>query len=328
MFKPWMIVRIVVVIVALSGIGAIAAHYFRDLHTAKERLASLDSQVLETECGSIEYVRVGDGYPVLVLHGTMGGFDAGLQLAEPLIDAGYQVISVSRFSYLRSPIPSNADVNMQADLYACLLDAMGIREVAVLTTSGGAVSTIRFATRYPERISALIMVSPSAPGTIKVSPPPKAVFSTVMRSDFIWWALCTYFQRVALTVIGVPSNFDLTPEQEAYMREVLATTLPISQRIDGFIFDNYNVDTEFYAEIDETSPYSVYKINVPVLVINALDDPYAKAENVRGVAEKFPNAQLFIVPEGGHQLIGHEVEVNTQITQFLFNHLPMLESSQ
>lgn len=171
------------------------------------------------------------------------------------------------------------------------------------------------------------MVSPSAPGNIKVSPPPKAVFSTVMRSDFIWWALCTYFQRVALTVIGVPSDFKLTPQQEAYMRDVLTTTLPISQRIDGFIFDNYNVDTEFYAEIDRTSPYSLYNIKVPVLVINALDDPYAKAENVRDVAEKIPNVQLFIVPDGGHQLIGHENEMNAEITQFLHDHVPVLEGS-
>lgn len=137
MSKPWIILRIVVLMIALAGIGAIVAHYFIDIHIAKERLANLDSQVLETECGSIEYVRVGDGYPLLVLHGTMGGFDAGLQLAQPSIDARYQVISVSRFSYLRSPMPDAADVDMQADLYACLLDALGIHEVAVLTTSGG-----------------------------------------------------------------------------------------------------------------------------------------------------------------------------------------------
>jgi pimeloyl-ACP methyl ester carboxylesterase len=55
----------------------------------------------------------------------------------------------------------------------------------------------------------------------------------------------------------------------------------------------------------------------PVLVINAVDDPIAVHENVRGLAEKIPNARLFVVPDGGHPLFGHTQEVKSEITQFL-----------
>lgn len=305
--------------IIVIGIGMVAARYRREMRTARERLNHLGSQVIETDCGPIEYARVGDGDPVLAVHGAMGGVDAGLQLAKPAIDAGFQVISVSRFGYLCSPMPENASVNMQADAFACLLDALGIQQVAVMAVSGGAVSSIRFAARYPERISALIMTSPSAPGDIYVAPPPKAAFS-FMRSNFFYWALVTYFRPVMQRMIGVPAGFVLTPESESRVKEILALTIPSSGRIDGFFFDNYGVTTEFYEEISETSPYSVDKIEAPTLVINALDDPLAVPENVRGMSEKIPNARLYIVPDGGHVLLGHSAEVDAEIIQFLRSH--------
>ena len=118
-------------------------------------------------------------------------------------------------------------------------------------------------------------------------------------------------------MIGVPEGFILTPEFEAEVTDILATTLPSSERINGFYFDFYGVTAEFHEEISETSSYSVYKIETPVLVIDALDDPIAIYENVRGMAEKFPNARLFVVPNGGHPHLGHSEEVNVEIVQFL-----------
>jgi pimeloyl-ACP methyl ester carboxylesterase len=302
--------------ILLIGIVAVAARYLQEINAAYKTLNSLGSQVIETACGSIEYDRVGEGYPVLIVHGAFGGFDAGLLIAKPVIDAGFQAISISRFGYLRSSLPENASVDRQADAYACLLDALGIQQVAVMTVSGGAVSSIRFAARYPERISALILQSPSAPGDVYVAPPPKAAF-TLMRSNFVYWAMVTYFKPAMQRMIGVPEGFVLTPETEAEVKDILATTIPSSGRIDGAYFDFYGATSEFADEISETSPYSVYKIEAPVLVINALDDPLANPENVRGLAEKFPNARLYIVQDGGHPVLGHSAEVGPQITQFL-----------
>ncbi len=317
---------VILLSISVIGIVAVATRYQREISAARKRVDSLGSQVIETDCGPIEYARVGEGYPVLVVHGTLGGFDQGLLTAKPIIEAGFQVISVSRFGYLRSPMPENASVDMQADAYACLLDELGIQRVVVFTFSAGATSSIRFAARYPERISALILQSPAAPGNVYVASPPKAVF-TLLRSNFINWVMVTYFGSVMQRAIGVPEGFVLTPEFETEVIDILATTIPSSGRIAGFSFDCYGVTSEFYEEISETSPYSVYKIETPALVINALDDPLAIHENVRGLAEKFPNANLFTVPNGGHPLLGHTKEVKSQIIQFLNSILVMSDSS-
>ncbi len=310
-----------------SVVGAtVVARYLREMRAARERIDSLGSHVIETACGPIEYAQVGEGYPVLVVHGTFGGFDQGLLTAKPIIDAGFQVISVSRFGYLRSPLPENANVNLQADAYAGLLDELGIQKVALITVSAGATSSIRFATRYPERISALILDSPSAPGDVYVAPPPTAAI-TLLRSNFVYWLIVTYFKPLVQRMIGVPTGFAVTPEFKTEIKDILATTLPSSERIDGFYFDNYGVTSEFCEEISETSSYSVYKIDAPVLAINALDDPYAIPENVRGLADRIPNARLFVVPDGGHPHLGHSAEVNMEIIRFLQNNVALQENT-
>ena len=315
--------------IALVGAGAVMARYIREIRAARERVESFGSQVVETDCGPIEYARTGEGYPVLVVHGDMGGFDQGLLVAKPVIDAAFQIISVSRFGYLRSPMPADANINRQTDAYACLLDALGIEQAAVFAFSAGATSSIRFAARHPERVSALILLCPAAPGKVEAASPPRAIFDTLLRSDFAYWALTTYLRPWMQSLLGVPRGFDLTPEFEAEVKAALDSTLPLSRRIDGFMFDTYDSDLrrDFYESVSETSPYPLGKMKTHVLLIHALDDPYALPENVRGLAQKIPNARLFVVPDGGHPLLGHTQEIKSEITQFLNSVVSVSNSS-
>jgi hypothetical protein len=64
---------------------------------------------------------------------------------------------------------------------------------------------------------------------------------------------------------------DLTPEMEAEIKEILASTLPLSERFDGFLFDTYDsgLNRDFQESITEASPYPLGEIKTPVLVINA-----------------------------------------------------------
>jgi pimeloyl-ACP methyl ester carboxylesterase len=62
-----------------------------------------------------------------------------------------------------------------------------------------------------------------------------------------------------------------------------------------------------------------------VLVINAMDDPITIPENVRELANKFPDSRLFVVPDGGHFFFGHTEEVRSEITEFLRSHVAELQ---
>src|SRR4029453_8332240 len=156
--------RLVGACLSLMGAGFSALAWFkyrRDIQRARERI-SAGSRIAETPCGPIEYAQAGDGPPVLVVHGAGGGFDQAMFLAVPLFESGLRVIAVSRFGYLRTPLPADPSATAQADAHACLLDALGIPRVAVLGASAGAPSSMQFALRHPERTAALVLLVPAA----------------------------------------------------------------------------------------------------------------------------------------------------------------------
>jgi pimeloyl-ACP methyl ester carboxylesterase len=329
MAEFWIGLSIILIGIALVGIVAVMARYFRDIRAAHERLAHLGSQVMQTVCGPIEYARIGEGYPVLVVHGATGGFGQGLWLAHSFSVPDCQFISISRFGYLRSPLPADANLDLQADAFASLLDALEIRQAAVFAVSAGSTSSIRFAARHPERVSALILLGPDAPGKAQMALPPRFVFDTLLRSDFVYWVLVTFFGKWVQNAIGlVPKGYVLTPEQEAMLKKIQLGDLPASRRIDGMIFETYTSAPEFNASVSAASPYPLSKIETPVLVINAADDPIAIPENVRALADQMPNARLFLVPDGGHFLFGHMEETRSETAQFLRSHVAELQDGR
>jgi pimeloyl-ACP methyl ester carboxylesterase len=224
------------IVLILSGIAiagaAITLRYRSVMRAVRERIESLGSRVVRTDCGPIEYARAGSGYPVLVVHGNAGGFDQGLMLADRSIGPEFQVIAVSRFGYLGSPMPPEASVAIQADAFASLLDSLAIKQAAVVGYSAGSVSSIQFALRHPERVSSLILVEPVAPGKGPVMPKP--IFTVFFRNDFIYWATITCFRQVVQGAwAGVPGGKRLTPGEKAEVRSLFASLLPVSARVDG-----------------------------------------------------------------------------------------------
>lgn len=297
------------------------SRYRRELRAIRQHITSLGSQIIETGCGTVEYARIGSGNPVLVIHGNGGGFDQGLGLGQGYLEPGFEIIAPSRFGYLRSPLPEGATPAMQAELYVCLLDALGVERVAVLTSSAGVTSSVQFALRYPERVSAMVLHSPNGPGKEGLVPPPKALFNLMLASDFVWWALTTYFGSSLQSFVGVPQGFSLTPENKADVRAALAGVLPVSERRAGMVFDTYVSNPEI-------NNVPLGAVDTPTLVVSAVDDPMALHENAHSLADQMPQARLLALPDGGHLLLGHTEEVRYEVTQFLRKQMGELQHGE
>src|SRR4051812_22572961 len=98
--------RILAPAAAIAGVGLITAvyrAYRRDIRNARARV-STGSSIANTERGLIEYASIGEGLPLLVVHGAGGGSDQALDFAVGL-KGGFRCIFVSRFGYLRTPLP-------------------------------------------------------------------------------------------------------------------------------------------------------------------------------------------------------------------------------
>jgi pimeloyl-ACP methyl ester carboxylesterase len=63
--------------------------------------------------------------------------------------------------------------------------------------------------------------------------------------------------------------------------------------------------------------YPLEEIDVPVLIINAVDDPLTLYVNAQSVAERITGAKLVTIENGGHMLLGHEERVRSEIGAFL-----------
>jgi hypothetical protein len=68
----------------------------------------------------------GEGSVVLSSHGGIGGVDQARVMLGWLDPTHYRLLSVSRPGYLNTPLASGQSFEEQADLFAALLDALGI----------------------------------------------------------------------------------------------------------------------------------------------------------------------------------------------------------
>ena len=310
-----MVILIVFFVILILYVGIA---YKRDIDLARNRLKTLGSQVIETAHGPIEYAQIGKGPPILVVHGALGGCDHGLWLARGFAGEDYHVIAVSRFGYLQSPIPPGADLNLQADIFADLLDSLNIQKVVVLAISAGSTTAIRFTARYPERVSALVMIGPDSPGGIQLNMPPKSVVEFFLSHDFIWWFVITFLRKGAIDGLGlVPKGYKPTKKNLDLVTGFLKNTLPVSRRVNGLVYESYDLLGEFKQSVTLESPYPLNRMQTPALVVNSLDDPLAIPENVENLTKKIPTARQVTISDGGHFFFGHDEEAKSAISNFL-----------
>jgi pimeloyl-ACP methyl ester carboxylesterase len=312
------IVRILAGLAAL-GIGWFTyAAYQHDIHVARERVAT-GSRIAQTRCGPIEYAVVGEGPPVLMVHGAGGGYDQGLDFGEPLAKRGLRIIAMSRFGYLRTPLPHDASAAAQADAHACLLDALDIPRAAIIGASAGAPSAMQFALRHSDHCSALVLVVPAAyvprpDGAPPMKTPARTefLFDTALRSDFLFWVAPrlsrpTLIRAILATPPAVVEN--ATAAEQARVAAVLEHILPVAPRRSGLLNDA--------AVTSSLQRYELERIAAPTLVMSAADDLFGTFDGARYTAEHVPGARFIGYPSGGHLLVGHQEDVVSEIAAFL-----------
>ncbi len=303
-----------IVLTALVAFAVVS--YRRDLALAQARISS-DSLIAQTRCGPIEYAVAGSGSPVLMIHGAGGGFDQGLDFARPLIGSGFQVIAVSRFGYLRTPLPGDASPMAQADAHACLLDALNIPKAAIIGGSAGAPSALQLCIRHPERCSVLVLGVPIlyAPRDAAAPPPPAIALFLIkmtLRSDFIFWL------DSKLAPDAVTRNILATPpadvkaagrDEQQRVASILHHILPISPRAAGI-----QNDMAIGAAIQR---YDLEHCMTPTLLITAENDLFGTYANARYTARQIPRSRFVSFSTGGHLWVGHNREVWFEIRNFL-----------
>jgi pimeloyl-ACP methyl ester carboxylesterase len=298
-------------VIVLVVASAISYAFRTDMADARQKVLS-GSVVLPTDDGDIEYAVQGEGPPVLLLHGSGGGYDQGLLLGKIALVGAFREIAVSRFGYLRSPVPKDASVAAQAAVYAALLDHLGVKKVIVVAGSGGGPSALQFAHDFPERTSALVLVS----AVSKAIPPgeqnalPISIIQTIQRSDFLFWLATKAFRPQFLELIGLPADVyrDLAPEEQHLAQQMLDVMHPMSLRRTGSFREG---------EQRPLDAVALGEIAAPTLILHAKDDTLVVYEHAEYAHRSIPQSTLVLFDTGGHGLLGQINSVREHVSSFL-----------
>jgi pimeloyl-ACP methyl ester carboxylesterase len=300
------------------AVFAVYARFHRDLATAAKR-ATHGGAVLDTRCGPIQVQQAGQGLPLLMIHGSGGGHDQGMDFARPLAAYGIRVVAVSRFGYLHTPRPPDASPEAQANAHVCVLDALGIAKAAIVGASAGGPSALQTAIRHPDRVSALVLVVPITyqPGSTAGSVPPisdekDAWLMRLLGSDFLVWAVLhvardRFFEHVLATPAALIHT--TSAHERARAHAMAEHVLPVSLRVAGLMDD-----TRLGKGL---KPYPLETIHVPTLAISARDDAFGTYAAAQYTASRVPGAKFIGYAQGGHLLVGHTEETYQAIAGWI-----------
>jgi pimeloyl-ACP methyl ester carboxylesterase len=272
------------------------------------------SRLYKTAAGVIEAAMFGYGSTVLISHGSGGGYDMGIWLAQ-LIGGRFHHIAPSRFGYLRSPSPPDPTPQAQADAYAALMDALEVNSAVIIGLSAGGASALQFALRHSNRCRGVIMIS-----AVSYSVPPlplvlRAIYPLMLKSDFIPWLLYTTSPSTIFQANGVSRALlaQIKPDREKMhlLDALYQTTFPATMRREGMIND--------IKQLTNFPVYPIEHIKVPALIIHAINDPIIPFQMGEFSATKIPDARFLKLQDGGHFTCATHREVTIPNIQDFLN---------
>lgn len=302
---------------AVLGLGVVTAIWFSvDTERAYARIIG-HSTVTPSPIGNIEFKRGGAGVPVLVIHGSGGGFDQGELIATAILDDQFDWIAPSRFGYLRSTFREGATFDEQAKAYACLLDHLGLKRVAVMAMSHGGPSALLLAALYPERVSSLTLLScgvasSSAASQTEANQRGDAL-TLIFKYEILYWVVRKFLRKKLMRLMGASDRViaRLTTEQRMLVDQVIDYMAPVAARYAGVAFDNKAMMPN----------EGVAAIRAPTLIVHATDDALQLFHNAKYAAVHIPGAHLISFDRGGHLLLVIEqLALQTEVRQFMLAH--------
>ncbi|MCD6059851.1 MAG: alpha/beta hydrolase fold protein [Moraxellaceae bacterium] len=238
---------------------------------------------LQTFKGTVFYDEQGSGEPLLLLHANPGDprdYDAVL----PALAAKYRVIRLTWPGYGEAPAPlppSAASAMMFAELLEQFVVKMDLANLRVIGNSVGAYAAARLALSRPERVQALVLVSPAG-------------FTTHNRVTTMF---CNFkgSERITRWLNGLMAFLYLrvkTPVVQA-MRTRAAT----EQRSPDAVAVNAALWRSFtHPEHDLRS--SARFIQARTMVISGRRDPLIPVAEGRLAAATIPRANFIVLPSG------------------------------
>lgn len=291
-----------------------------DVIVAHERVlagSAAHSRYVEVASGRrIHAIEIGDGKPLVLLHGSGPTALQFLPLLERLTRV--RAIAVDRPGFgLSDPIerPSADYREAAVESVNLILDGLGLTETALLGNSAGGTCALWYALAHPDRVTRLVLLgaSPLLPGT-RVPPPMLAVATPSAGPPPEMPPPSTETVIQSMSVFGEGDTIARYPDQLEAMVAAGYDQLLAAARL-----------TELRALIAPTGwqpalamrPDELHALTVPTLLIWGEQDPLGGADVAASAADTIPHAQLELLPAGHGPWLGHPDRVAAMVGDFV-----------
>jgi pimeloyl-ACP methyl ester carboxylesterase len=247
----------------------------------------------------------GDGPPVVLLHGLSATRRNVVQGSRALVKRGYRLISYdARGHGTSSPAPRYEYSDLVADLEA-VLDHLEIERAALVGSSMGAATAMAFTLEHPERVPALVQITPAYTGYAR----------TGDVDGEVWDRLATALDGGVDEFVQVAQPQGLPGRWREVAREATRQRMERHEHLDAV--------GQALREIPHSVAWKglepLSSLEVPVLIVGSQDD--ADTLHPLGVAEeyrrKLPNAELVVEDRGDSPLAWQGARLSGVIGDFL-----------
>jgi pimeloyl-ACP methyl ester carboxylesterase len=264
---------------------------------------------LERDAVTLRGEQAGDGPPIVLLHGLSATRRNVVQGSRHLIKRGYRVVAYdARGHGSSSPGDSYEYADLVEDLEAVLAH-LGIERTALVGSSMGAATAMAFALAHPERVAALVQITPAYTGYARTGDVDGAS----------WDRMAAELERGGVDAFVEVAQPEGLPER---WREIAREAT--RQRMER------HEDPAAVAAALRQIPRSVaWKgldalsgLDVPVLIVGSRDE--ADSLHPLGVAEEYdrrlPTSELVVEDRGKSPLAWQGARLSGEIGAFLERH--------
>ncbi|GGK59071.1 alpha/beta fold hydrolase [Ornithinimicrobium pekingense] len=235
-----------------------------------------------------------DGLPVVALHGTPGSRFSGTPARDALLALGLRVLTYDRPGYGETPGGEARPARELAQDVLDVLDHAGIEgPVGVLAGGGGTPAALALAALHPERVAALTLVWPQAPGAADAGSPGMEQHEWVRGMDE---------QQRMLHALAL--------QDPVFLRDQLELGLGAHAGADGIVLD--------LVQVQEPWGVDPADVRCPVDVWWGMDSAVNPAGHAVWLSDRLTGAQVHEHPQEEHQWhVRRLVEVFAQLGERL-----------
>jgi pimeloyl-ACP methyl ester carboxylesterase len=246
----------------------------------------------------------GDGPAVVLLHGLSATRRNVVQGSRALIRRGYRLIAYdARGHGASSPAPRYEYSDLVADL-AAVLDELELERAALVGSSMGATTAMAFALEHPERVPALVQITPAYTGSARSG-----------DADDSWERMAAELERGGVEAFVEVAQTGALPER---WREVARDAT--RQRMERH--ENRSAVAQALRQVPASIAFEGLEpltgLSVPVLIVGSRDeaDPLHPLAIAEEYARRLPRAELVVEEDGASPLAWQGARLSGAIADF------------